>query len=287
MARSASPRMDANTAHQPEDPSGFVDERARGEYIRLGIGCFLAAVMNAHSALLAIIFARSGYDLHDIGLLLSIFAIPVVLSALISGAVADRIGALQTVRLAMALLAIGFLSFDVTRASFTAAAASRIVQGVGQGLFLGSALTYAQGRLSPVRFVYLLGIFSSLMVVSQALGPPLGAYVLGSFGEHAMFAVAALPAIAGLALTFGLRPLPRPAQSPGLRLFWFGARTFPNRSGRSSSAARCRVSRSPISPRRSRRARFRLRVSSSPQPQRFSPAGFLPCGMSRRLTAGC
>ena len=57
----------------------------------------------------------------------------------------------------MALLAIGFLSFDVTRASFTAAAASRIVQGVGQGLFLGSALTYAQGRLSPVRFVYLLG----------------------------------------------------------------------------------------------------------------------------------
>jgi len=157
MARSASPRMDANTAHQPEDPSGFVDERARGEYIRLGIGCFLAAVMNAHSALLAIIFARSGYDLHDIGLLLSIFAIPVVLSALISGAVADRIGALQTVRLAMALLAIGFLSFDVTRASFTAAAGSRIVQGVGQGLFLGSALTYAQGRLSPVRFVYLLG----------------------------------------------------------------------------------------------------------------------------------
>jgi len=227
MARSASPRMDANTAHQPEDPSGFVDERARGEYIRLGIGCFLAAVMNAHSALLAIIFARSGYDLHDIGLLLSIFAIPVVLSALISGVVADRIGALQTVRLAMALLAIGFLSFDVTRASFTAAAASRIVQGVGQGLFLGSALTYAQGRLSPVRFVYLLGIFSSLMVVSQALGPPLGAYVLGSFGEHAMFAVAALPAIAGLALTFGLRPLPRPAQSPGLRLFSVWRPHFP------------------------------------------------------------
>jgi MFS family permease len=217
----------AEVSQQDDARSGFVDERARGEYIRLGTGCFLVAVTNAHSALLAIVFARSGYDLHDIGLLLSIFAVPVVLSALVSGAIADRFGALQTVRLAMVLLTIGFLSFDVTRASFPAAMVSRIVQGLGQGLFLGSALTYAQGRLSPVRFVYLLGIFSSLMVVSQALGPPLGAYVLGAFGERAMFGVAAIPAIAGLVLTFGLRPLPRPPQSPGLRLFSVWRPHFP------------------------------------------------------------
>jgi MFS family permease len=221
--------MDAPTEASREDEarSGFVDECARGEYIRLGAGCFLVAVTNAHSALLAIVFARSGYDLHDIGLLLSIFAVPVVLAALVSGAVADRLGALQTVRLAMVLLAVGFLSFDVTRTSFAAATASRLVQGVGQGLFLGSALTYAQGRLSPVRFVYLLGIFSSLMVVSQALGPPLGAYMLGAFGERAMFAAAAIPALAGLALTIGLRPLPRPPHSPGLHLFSVWRPHFP------------------------------------------------------------
>jgi MFS family permease len=217
----------AEVKQQDETRSGFVDDRARGEYIRLGGGCFLVAVMNAHSALLAIIFARSGYDLHDIGLLLSVFAFPVVLSALVSGAIADRLGALQTVRLAMVLLTIGFLSFDATRTSFAAATISRIIQGIGQGLFLGSALTYTQGRLSPMRFVYLLGIFSSLMVVSQALGPPLGAYVLGEFGERAMFAEAAVPAIAGLALTFGLRPLERPARSPGLRLFSVWRPHFP------------------------------------------------------------
>jgi MFS family permease len=221
--------MDARAeVEQPDEaPSGFIDARARGEYIRLGAGCFLVAVTNAHSALLAIIFARSGYDLHDIGLLLSIFAIPVVLSALVSGAIADGLGALQTVRLAMVLLTIGFVSFDVTRASFAAAVVSRVIQGIGQGLFLGSALTYTQGRLSPVRFVYLLGIFSSLMVVSQALGPPLGAYVLGEFGEHAMFLLAAVPGLAGLALTFGLRPLARPPQSPGLHLFSVWRQHFP------------------------------------------------------------
>ncbi len=220
--------MDArlNSSPTAETGSAFVDERARGEYVRLGIGCFLVSVTNAHSALLAIILARSGYDLHDIGLILSIFAIPVVVSALVSGAIADRIGALQTVRLAMVLLAVGFLSFDATRGSFPAAMLSRIVQGVGQGLFLGAALTYAQGRLSPVRFVYLLGVFSSLMPVSQAIGPPLGAYVLGAFGAHAMFAVAAVPSLAGLALTFGLRPLPRPPHSPGLRLFSVWRRHF-------------------------------------------------------------
>ncbi|GAC1336224.1 MAG: MFS transporter [Beijerinckiaceae bacterium] len=214
---------------EPQDAiaSGFVDDRARGEYVRLGAACFLVAVTNAHSALLAIIFTRSGYDLHDIGLLLSIFAVPVVLSALVSGAVADRLGALMTVRLAMVLLTIGFLSFDMTRASFSAAIVSRIIQAIGQGLFLGSSLTYVQGRLAPVRFVYLLGIFSSLMVVSQALGPPIGAYVLGAFGERAMFAVAALPAIAGLALTFGLRPLERPTRPTGLRLFSVWRPHFP------------------------------------------------------------
>jgi MFS family permease len=221
--------MDARAEgrQQEETHSAFIDDVARGEYIRLGAGCFLVAVMNAHSALLAIIFARSGYDLHDIGLLLSVFAVPVVSSALVSGAIADRLGALQTLRLAMVLLAVGFLSFEVTRASFAAAVVSRIVQGVGQGLFLGSALTYVQGRLSPLRFVYLLGVFSSLMVVSQALGPPLGAYVLGAFGEGVMFAVAAIPAILGLALTFGLRPLPRPPHSPGLHLFSVWRPYFP------------------------------------------------------------
>src|ERR1700744_1431959 len=130
--RTAAGKSVGETAREDETRSGFVDERARGEYIRLGASCFLVAVTNAHSALLAILFPRSGYDLHDIGLLLSIFAVPVVLAALVSGAIADRVGALQTVRLAMVLLTVGFLSFDVTRTSFAAAMASRLVQGVGQ-----------------------------------------------------------------------------------------------------------------------------------------------------------
>src|SRR5947209_13536752 len=119
--------MDAPAeVEQPDEtPSGFIDERARGEYVRLGAACFLVAVTNAHSALLAIVFARSGYDLHDIGLLLSVFALPVVFSALVSGAIADRLGALQTVRVAMVLLTIGFLSFEMTRTSFAGAIASR------------------------------------------------------------------------------------------------------------------------------------------------------------------
>jgi hypothetical protein len=91
----------AETEEHEDTPSGFIDDRARGEYIRLGVGCFLVVVTNAHSALLAIVFARSGYDLHDIGVLLSLFALPVFLSALVSGAIADRLGALETVRLAM------------------------------------------------------------------------------------------------------------------------------------------------------------------------------------------
>src|SRR5437660_9561951 len=101
-------RMGARAeTEEQDDTSDFIDERARGEYVRLGAACFLVAVTNAHSALLAIVFARGGYDLHDIGLLLSIFALPVVLSGLVSGAIADRLGARQTLCLALVLLTVG------------------------------------------------------------------------------------------------------------------------------------------------------------------------------------
>lgn len=197
---------------------GFVDRRARAEYLRLSLACFLISFTNAHTTLLAIVFSRDGYDLHAIGLLLSLIAIPIIGFSLISGEVMARLGALGTMRLAMALMLLGFGSLLLTRTAFGPALLSRFVQGAGQGIFLAAAYTYVQSRLDPSRFLFLLGVFSATMPVSQGVAPPFGGFVMERWGENAMFAFATLPGIAAIGLTFGLRPLPPPVRTGGLQL---------------------------------------------------------------------
>ncbi|MFO1134739.1 MAG: MFS transporter [Rhodoblastus sp.] len=202
---------------EPKQPD-YIDDAARGEFIRIGLGVFLVSFMNAHATLFSIVFARNGHDLHAIGVILSSVAIPVIFFALISSEFSARIGVLPTLRLAMLLTIVGFASFYFTRASFGGALLSRIVQGAGQGLFLSAAITYGQSRLTPARLLFLLGVFSAMMPLSQALGPPVGEWTLARYGESAMIAIAVVPGLAGLALTFGVRPMPSPPRAAGLDL---------------------------------------------------------------------
>ena len=186
---------------------GYADAAARGEFRRMALACLLVSFMNAHSTLLAVVFSRAGHDLHAIGLLLSVYAVPVLTLTLFSGAVAGRLGVLRTTQLAMTLLIVGFTSLQATHGDFYGAMASRLVQGMGQGLFLSAVITYAQSRLSQTRFLYLLGVFSSMMPLAQAVAPPFGGYMLNTYDDGFFFILGALPAILGLALTFGLRGL--------------------------------------------------------------------------------
>ena len=198
--------------------AGFIDWRARGEYWRIGVGLFLVAFTNAHSTLLSIIFARNGHDLHTIGVLLSSLAVPIIFFALMSGEFSARLGVLPTLRLSMALILVGFVSLCLVSHNFAGALVSRFVQGAGQGLFLSASITYAQSRLSPARFLFLLGVFSAAMPLAQAVAPAFGEFTLNTYGERAMFLIAGVPGLIGLALTLGVRPLPRPPQSRGLDL---------------------------------------------------------------------
>ncbi len=206
--------------------AGFIDARARREYLQMAAAAFLISFMYSHAALLAVVFAREGFDLHAIGLLLSLYAAPVILFTFLSGAIAARIGVLNVCRLAIALMILGFFSLRYTAADFWPALASRLLQGVGQGLLLSSFVTYGQSRLNSSRFVYLIGLFSSMFALAQAFAPPFGAVILNAYGPRALFLEGSIPACAALALTFGLRPIPKPARR-GLHL----ASAFHRKSG--------------------------------------------------------
>lgn len=195
--------------------AGFIDALGRREFIRFGIAGLLASLLNAHMALLSIVFARAGHSLHTVGLLLSLFAVPVLVMTLVAGPVSARIGALWAARLAIVLMILGFGSLALTSDTFGLALLSRLVHGLGFGLYLPAIMTYGQSRLNQVRFLGLVIAFSSLIPFSYALGPAMGEFVLERYGVTAFFLAALAPAIAGLTLTAGLRPLRKP-KSQGL-----------------------------------------------------------------------
>ena len=198
---------------------GFIDQYAGNEFYRMGVACFLVSLMNSNSTLLAVVFQRNGHNLHDVGVILSFYALPVVIMSVLAGKIGTRFGVLNTARTAMFLMIIGFMSFHLTRQSFYGALGSRMVQGIGQGMFLASIVTYAQGRLSPTRMLYLTGLFAAAVPMAQAVAPPLGGYVLNTYGDGYFFLAATLPAIFGLSLTFGLRPLNATKKEAGGSMF--------------------------------------------------------------------
>ena len=166
LARAPQPRRPMDGFHSetltrpPSRPA--LSMRGRGANICKWPPRPFISFIYSHAALLAVVFAREGFDLHAIGLLLSLYAFPVIVFTFLSGAVARRVGVLNICRIAIALLVVGFFSLRYTASDFWPALGSRLVQGAGQGLLLSAFVTYAQSRLNERRFVYLIGLFTSL-----------------------------------------------------------------------------------------------------------------------------
>ncbi|MCC2097594.1 MAG: MFS transporter [Hyphomicrobiales bacterium] len=199
-------------------PSGFIDRLARREYLLICLAGFLFSVSHNYSALLAIVFERSGHSLQATGLLLSLFSITAISGSLASSAVCARLGVMRAIRWAIFLTCISMASFALTRETFVLALLSRLVQGVGVGLLVPVALVYVQSRITRANFVVLITGFSAGIPLASAIAPPLGEWTLKHYGETALFIEAAFPAALGVLATIGLRDAQRPANTGGLNL---------------------------------------------------------------------
>jgi len=208
---------------------GFRDHGAGVEFWLLSLATFLCFTTVSQTALLARVMESHGLPLPQIGIVLSAYGATVIVFMLVAAPVAARLGNLQTLRLGIALLLAGHLSYQLTIADYPAAVLSRVVQGAGYGLFMPTAMTFAKSKLGTERFVYLFGIYASMVPLPNAVGPPLAEAYLDAFGEHFFFIAGAIPAALAALLTLGLSdgradagrgrlPLLATALLPGLRL---------------------------------------------------------------------
>ncbi|HJT09024.1 MAG TPA: MFS transporter [Stellaceae bacterium] len=207
---------------------GFRDHRAGVEFWLLSLATFLCFTTVSQTALLARVMERHGLPLTQIGIVLSVYGAAVIVFMLVAAPVAARLGNLATLRLGIVLLLAGHLSYQLTIGDYLAAVLSRLLQGAGYGLFMPTAMTFAKGKLTKERFVYLFGIYASMVPLPNAVGPPLAEAYLDAFGEHLFFVVGAGPGIVAALLTLALTddgaasergqlPLLPTALLPGLR----------------------------------------------------------------------
>ena len=220
----------AATADEAARADGFIDARGRREYLFAAAATLLFSITTCNSALIAIVFGHAGFPLQTIGVLIGVLAISVLAATLGSGFVTARLGAVRAAHVAMAFAVAGVGSLAFTREFFWGAVASRLVWGVGVGLFLGPMNLYMQSRLTPKRFVYLVTAFSAMIPLALAIAPPIGEQVLNHFGETALFLAGATPALVSIFITLRLRPLPPPPSPAGLGLVsaWRGWHFLPS-----------------------------------------------------------
>ncbi len=209
---------DVTTSDSRAQSLGFADAKSRREFWIVALASLLSSITVTHSTVVALALARENYSLEQIGILISITAVPVLAGALFSGLLTSYIGARSALQLAMLFAALGVSSLAFTREVFWSAFISRIVWGIGVGFFLPPVMVYVQSRLNQKRFVYLVSAFSATIPLGLAIAPVMGEYTLNTFGVSAMFAIGAVPAAIGFLLIFFVRPLSHATKATGLGL---------------------------------------------------------------------
>src|SRR5262245_6065689 len=124
--------------------AGFVSAAARRRYWLFSLGALLLYVTNATLAVLSLALKKQGFTEASIGLVLSAPALPVLAAMLASGFIVRRFGSLTTSLAAILVMIVGYASFQLSSTDATLAAGSRVLYGLGAGIFMPSSMVYVQ-----------------------------------------------------------------------------------------------------------------------------------------------
>jgi MFS family permease len=175
-----------------------------GQFFRVtSMNFFFFASVNAF-VLLPLHIQHIGGSEAQIGLVMGMYSAAGIFCQPLVGAWVDRVGRRPFLLLGVSLAAVSSVGFTLF-ASLPILAALRILQGIGFSAFFVSNYTMVVDLVPPERRGWALGIFGISGLLSTALSPLAGEFVIRHFGFQAFFAMTTLLALVALALAFRVR----------------------------------------------------------------------------------
>jgi MFS family permease len=190
----------------------FVSKADRRDYLLLASATFLVFLSHSTNAYLSVILRDLGVGETGIGVILSAPLLPILAGMFLSGHLMERFGPLRVVRTGFILVFLAHLSLQFTIQDFTGVYLSRSFHGFGYGIFMPAGMVYVKGKLRPERMVYPFGIYSSMILLPNIVGPWLMETLYGWTGVRNLFLLTAIPAVLGNVTAWMPRKGVRPPQ---------------------------------------------------------------------------
>jgi MFS family permease len=181
------------------------------DYVRLLAVAFLWGSATSQLSLFAVVLRHHGMTPPVIAAVLNCSTLAMIATPLIAGALANRFGAVRTIRLGalFSLLGIATLPFGVSLPAV--AGLGMAGRGIGGGLGMPTGQLFAQAQAGEGESTRAVGMFSAMFLIPSFFGPALGEWSLGYWGEAGFFLLPVLPSAAALALVCWLPQTSTPA----------------------------------------------------------------------------
>jgi MFS family permease len=201
--------------------------------LRLSVALFLVqAGFHGFTASIPLALARAGRPDAEIGAIVGVAALVQIAAALAGGALIDRFGAIRLFLVgglcylvAAALLFVSGVGPEATGAVVVA----RVLQGMGTGLAVPSAMSVVPGLVSAARRGVAIATMGSSQNLTLVVLPPLSIIVLDSYGLQGVTALVIVLVIGAMALALARPITPREAAVSNLeaakRRFGFAYRS--------------------------------------------------------------
>lgn len=142
-----------------------------------------------------------GMSIGIMGVVSSAFVITSLAIRPFSGGLCDRKKKNLILAVSLACIAIAIIGCSIS-SSIYLLAASRLLHGLGWGMSTTAASTIATMSLSESNMGQGIGIFALAQVLSTAIAPNIGLWLINAAGYPVMFAIAAAMPIIGIGLSF-------------------------------------------------------------------------------------
>ncbi len=167
------------------------------DYLLMASATFLVFLSHSTVTYLAVILRDLGVGEARIGVIVSAPLVPILAGMFLSGYLMERFGPLRVVRTGFVMIFAAHISLEFTVTGFKGVFLSRAFHGLGYGIFMPASMTYVKGKLRPERMVHAFGVYASMILMPNIVGPWFMEKLYTVLGLSGLFLLTALPSFLG------------------------------------------------------------------------------------------